>query len=150
MARPGELGRERRMAVIDRDTSSLRTDELEELVLDPPGVEVHDLPPPAPPVSWSRPAMVLLATLSACAGAIHLAMVPQHAAEWLPAGLAFAAAGWIQIGLAVLLVARPSATALRASCLLNVVFVGAWLVTRIWGWPFGPEAFVPEAASFVD
>ncbi len=100
--------------------------------------------------AWSMPGLVLLATLSVAAGGIHLAMVPAHADEWLPAGLAFAAAAWIQIGLAVVFVARPSAMALRVSCLANVVFIAAWLISRVWGWPVGPEAFSPHAASAVD
>jgi hypothetical protein len=137
------------MAVVDRDGTDVTP------------TTTPDLPPYAPPSpdpvdgasparEWSMPAMVLLAVLSVSAGAVHLAMVPAHASEWLPFGLAFAATGWLQIGLAIAFVARPTAAALRISCLANAVFIAAWLVTRIWGWPVGPEAFSPEAATSVD
>ena len=50
--------------------------------------------------------------------------------EWRPEGLALAAAGWLQIGLAILLFARPSRPALRVTCLANVAFIAAWVVPR--------------------
>ncbi len=100
----------------------------------------------------SNPGRVLLAALSVGVGAIHLAMVPSHAGEWLVGGMALAVAGWIQIGLALalLLLAGSSPAVVRVSCLANVVFVGAWVLTRVSGWPFGPSAGVPEAATFID
>jgi hypothetical protein len=94
--------------------------------------------------------MALLAVLSASAGAIHLAMAPAHFAEWTGYGAAFVCAGWLQLGLAVAFVIRPSRAVLVVSCLTNTAFIGAWLVTRVWGWPIGPEAGVAEAAAFVD
>jgi len=137
------------MAVVDRDGISPSPDELEALVrMD--AVGDADRRPTEPEPAWSRPALVLLAVLSASAGAIHFALAPAHLGEWAPAGAAFLVAGWIQLGVAVALVARPSRAVLRLSCLANVVFIGAWLVTRIWGWPVGPEAGIPESASFVD
>ena len=136
------------MSLSEREVTSLSADDLERLVdLErPPSVE----PAEVDRRSGSRTAAVLLASLAAAAGVVHLVMVPSHAGEWLPEGVAFAVAGWVQIGLALLFVARPSRVAIRVSCLANVLFIGAWLVSRVWGWPVGPEAFVPHAASFID
>lgn len=99
---------------------------------------------------WSRAVLILLATLSAGAGAIHLAMVPSHADEWLLEGVLFAITGWVQIALALLLVTRPSRRLMMWVVAANVVFIGAWVVSRAWGWPVGPEAGEAHAASFVD
>lgn len=98
----------------------------------------------------SMPARVLLATLSGAAGAIHLVMVPSHVQEWTPEGYAFAAAGWLQLGLAALLIARPSRAVVKTTIVANLVFVAAWAVTRTMGAPFGPHAGHPETASFID
>jgi hypothetical protein len=131
------------MAITDREPVSVSDAELEDLVR-------LDAPADAATPTFSGPGRVLLATLAAAAGVIHLVMVPSHAGEWLPEGIAFAAAGWLQIALAIILVTKPSRVALRVSCLANIVFIGAWVVSRVWGLPVGPEAFVPHAASFVD
>ncbi len=136
------------MSITDDDRAVLTDRELEALAA---GVRTSSPGPhPSTPFDLSGPGRVLLATLSAAAGAIHLAMVPSHAAEWLPEGVAFAVAGWVQVALAIVLVARPSRAALRISCLANVAFIAAWVVARVTGLPFGPEAFVPHAAGFVD
>lgn len=100
--------------------------------------------------SGLAPEHVLVAVLVAAAGAIHLVMVPSHASEWMAEGVAFAVAGWLQIGVAVLLVTRPSRPALRIGAAISVVFIAAWAVSRIWGPPFGPESGVPHDVSFID
>lgn len=130
------------MAVTDHSGGTPSVVELEALYA--------EVPEPIEPVEWSRPALVLLAVLSAAAGAIHLAMTPAHASEWMAEGVAFAAVGWFQIGTAALLLTRPSRPALTITALANVAFVGAWAITRVWGPPFGPEAGVAHDASFVD
>jgi hypothetical protein len=98
----------------------------------------------------SGPSRVLLATLSFAAGGIHLWMVPSHADAWLLEGLAFAAAGALQVALALVLLVRPSSVALRVSCLANAGFIAAWVVTRASGMPFGPDSGLRETAGFVD
>jgi hypothetical protein len=92
----------------------------------------------------------LLAVLSLSAATVHLVMVPQHASEWLPEGLAFAAAGWFQIGFAVIVIVRPSRSWLRAGLVANLTFIVAWAITRTVGMPFGPEAGSTEAAQLID
>ena len=93
---------------------------------------------------------VLLATLSTVAGIIHLAMVPSHWGESAVEGVGFAVAGWAQLALAVLLLARPTALLLRATAVLNLAFAVVWLVSRTWGLPFGDHAWHPHDPSFVD
>jgi hypothetical protein len=92
----------------------------------------------------------LLAVLSGAAGAIHLAMVPSHMDSSTIEGVGFALTGWVQIGLALWLLARPSRAALRIVMLANVVFIGLWLVSRTYGLPVGENAGHPHEVGFVD
>jgi hypothetical protein len=138
------------MAIIDREAAppmALTVHELEPL---PEPLAPTRRPDSMEPTAWSKPALVLLALLSAAAGVIHIAMVPSHANEWLPEGIAFAVAGWFQIAFAVAMLVRPSRLALRIGVVANLAFIAAWAVTRLWGSPFGPEAGVAHDASFVD
>jgi len=141
------------VTVVDRDPLGLATQELsaEELAtlaaLEPSPKTAAPEPQPMP---WRAPARALLAVLLVAAGAIHLVMVPSHASEWLPEGVAFAVAGWLQIGLALALVTAPSRIVVRVSVAANLLFAGAWVLTRVSGWPIGPEAGVAAAATFVD
>jgi len=93
---------------------------------------------------------VLLAVLSGTAGAIHLAMVPAHWASSPAEGFGFSIVGWVQIAIAVLMLAMPSRPLLRAVMLVNVSAVGAWAVSRTSGLPLGEHAGHPHAAQFVD
>jgi hypothetical protein len=77
----------------------------------------------------------LLATLSFGAGAVHLAMVPQHAQESLRMGLAFAAAGWFQIAFGAAVLARPSRFWVQLAIVANLAFLAAWTVSRTVGLP---------------
>ena len=101
-------------------------------------------------VERDGPTSQLIAALSGAAGVVHLAMVPSHMGEWTAEGVAFALVGWAQLVAAVLLLTRPSRAVLWATVVGNVAFVGAWVVTRTTGSPFGPHAGHAESASFVD
>jgi hypothetical protein len=96
------------------------------------------------------PMRVLLAALSAGAGAIHIAMVSSHAEEWPLEGVAFAVVGALQIIFALLVLVRPSAHLLRAACLANVGLIALWIVSRVSGFPIGPDEGIPHDAAFVD
>lgn len=109
--------------------------------------DIHDEPGGG---SLDGTVRVALASASAGAGAIHLAMAPSHASEWLAEGVAFALAGWLQLALAVAFLVRPSRRALFTACAANLVFLGSWLWTRTAGPPFGPEAGVAHDAGLVD
>jgi hypothetical protein len=92
----------------------------------------------------------LLAVLAAAAGIIHLAMVPSHWGESAVEGFGFAVVGWAQLVLAVALLVRPTATTLRIGMVATYAFVALWVVSRVWGLPFGEHAGHPHDPSFVD
>ena len=85
-----------------------------------------------------RPA---LASLSAAAGAVHLVMVPDHWGESVAEGVGFAAAGWLQLALAALLLVRPERRVFAATVTVNVGLVATWAWSRTVG---------GEEATFVD
>lgn len=98
----------------------------------------------------SSPAHLLLASLSAGAGVIHLAMVPSHMDEWALEGVGFALAGWFQLALAAAVLVRPSRTLLLSGLAANALLIAAWAVSRSTGLPAGPHAGHAEAISFID
>lgn len=91
-----------------------------------------------------------LAALVAGAGVIHLAMVPSHLDASAADGVGFFVAGWLQLGLAALLAVRAGAWALRATVVVNLVLIAAWVVSRTAGLPVGAHAGEAEDASLVD
>src|SRR5436190_9977741 len=90
------------------------------------------------------------AALSIAAGVIHLVMVPSHAGESLAEGIAFALSGWFQILTAWLLLTRLVRQLLAPIAVANVTFIGAWVVSRTVGIPFGAHAGHAETVGFVD
>ena len=115
-------------------------------------IAAEEVSPPPRRVAFelSNPARVLLAALSAAAGMIHLVMVPSHMGESTIEGVGFAVSGWIQIAVAVLVISRPSRMLLRATVLANLAFIGAWVVSRTAGLPFGSHSGHAESVGFVD
>lgn len=99
---------------------------------------------PSTPLRW------FVAMLSVAAGAIHLAMVPQHAQESLGVGLAFAAAGWLQLASSAVVIAWPKRLWLYFVMAMNVVFIGVWVLSRTVGLPTWTGDGGVEAASSVD
>ena len=98
-------------------------------------------------------APLLRACIAACAvgaAAIHLAMVPSHMSEWAAEGVAFVISGWIQLAIAALVLVRNRRWVLVAAVVSNLAFIGAYLVTRTVGAPFGPQQGVTEPTAFVD
>jgi len=93
---------------------------------------------------------VLLAVLSGTAGAIHLVMVPSHFALSTAEGIGFAVAGWIQLSIAVLLLVRTSRLLLLGAIIANAGAIAAWGFSRVWGLPFGSQAWHPATSSFID
>ena len=93
---------------------------------------------------------VLLAVLSGAAGVIHLAMVPSHWGSSVVEGLGFALTGWIQIVIAVMVLAGPARALLRVTMAVNVVAIGVWVISRTWGLPVGEHSGQPHDAQFID
>jgi hypothetical protein len=127
------------------------TDVLDRLDPTPPlPEEMPAMPRVRVPFGLSEAGRGLLAALSAGAGVIHLVMVPSHMAESSVEGIGFAVAGWLQLVTAVLLFQKPSRALLRTMIVANIAFIGAWVVSRTAGLPFGPHSGHAESAGFVD
>jgi hypothetical protein len=77
-------------------------------------------------------------------------MAPSHLGESAVEGTGFLVAAWLQLGLAVALVARPRRWVLWATIASSVALVGAWAVSRTAGLPFGEHSGHAEDVSLVD
>ena len=127
------------------------TDVLDRVAATRPEARPEVAPPvPKAPFDLSSPGRMLLAILSGAAGVIHLAMVPSHADVSWAEGVGFAVAGWLQLVVAVLVLTRPSRALLRIAIVANLAFIGAWVMSRTAGLPFGDHAWHAETAGFVD
>jgi hypothetical protein len=80
---------------------------------------------------------------------LHAAFAPGHWAETWSHGLFFVVAAWLQLALAVAIVAHPSRRVLALGT-LNVVVIATWVISRTIGAPFGPNAGVPEDVGVPD
>lgn len=100
--------------------------------------------------TYSLANRVVLATLSAGAGAIHLAMIAPHAQDSTLDGMLFAAAGWFQLVLAFFLFSRPSQKLLGLNIVVNVAMLAVWAVSRTVGLPWGAHSGVAEDVGTVD
>ena len=98
----------------------------------------------------SAPARISLATLLVAVGAIHLAMVPSHASSSRAEGLTFAIAGSVQLMLGVIVAQRPSWLVLGGIVAVSAACIGAWVVSRTSGLPYGAHRGQAEAATSVD
>jgi hypothetical protein len=81
---------------------------------------------------------------------IHLAVVPEHLAEWPAAAVFFVALSVVELGLAVAVVRGTSRRVFVAGGAISVASAVLWLASRTVGLPIGPEAFVPEAIAAPD
>jgi hypothetical protein len=91
-----------------------------------------------------------LAALSLGAAFVHFAVMGDHFSESTAHGVFFAVVAWLQLAFAMGVVLRPSRGMLWFGALLNLAIMGSWLVSRVWGVPFGSPAWTPEAAQFPD
>jgi len=93
-------------------------------------------------------ARLALALASAGAGAIHLALGPEHLREWAVLGTGFYVSGALQLLWSAALLRRERW--LVTGALGSLLFVGVWLVSRTTGLPLGPERWEPEAVGRAD
>jgi hypothetical protein len=92
----------------------------------------------------------LAAIASIGAAVIHLAVIPSHWRDWIPAGLFFASVAVFQVIWALAAWARPATPLLGAGILVNGGCVVLWVWSRTAGVPFGPHAGVPEHVAGAD
>jgi hypothetical protein len=96
-----------------------------------------------------RPELVLLGVAALGTALLHAAFTPGHWAETWSHGLFFAVVAWLQLALAVALVARPS-RATFALATLNILVIATWAISRTVGVPFGPNSGVAEDVGVPD
>lgn len=108
------------------------------------GVETDRRAAAATPGHWVLGALLL------GAGAIHVAMAPSHLGESAVEGAGFVAAAWAQLGLAALVVLRPSRRIVAASAAVGTALIAAWLVSRTAGLPFGEHDGHAASVALVD
>lgn len=98
-----------------------------------------------------RSLVLMLAGLSAGAGAIHLIAAPPHFAEIGDLAAGFMVAAAFQLAWIPACLAGPSRRATLVACLVNLGVVAAWALTRTVGLPAGsPEPVgLPDGASVV-
>lgn len=92
----------------------------------------------------------VVAALSAAAGVVHFAMVPVHGDSSVEPIL-FAIAGWFQLGVAaVILARRGSKTLYGVTAVGTAAILGAWVWSRTVGLPFGAHPNEAEDVTIVD
>ena len=92
----------------------------------------------------------VLAALLVGAGAVHVAMAPSHFGESTGEGLGFLVAAWLQLGLGGAVLLRPARVVWGAVIAVSAAAVGAWVVSRTTGLPFGAHAGHAESVTIVD
>ncbi len=103
-----------------------------------------------PAVVGSRPGSTLLAILSFGAAGIHFAVSPDHFAEWLPYGVAFACLAWFQLSWSAAYLVGATRRLRIAGVVVNTAVVAVWAWSRTIGLPIGPEPGATEAVGFAD
>ena len=92
----------------------------------------------------------LLAAFSAGAGAIHFAVAGEHFTLTWYHGVFFVVLAWLQLSWSAAVVIRPTQRLLALAAVFNAAAIGVWAVARLWGTPFGPEAWEPEPVALAD
>ncbi|MDT7572615.1 MAG: hypothetical protein QOE05_2789 [Actinomycetota bacterium] len=86
-----------------------------------------------------------LAALSGGAAGLHFAIAPDHFAMHWTMGAGFLVAGLAQLLWAVLLLERPTRGVIAWGAVGQGLLVATYLVVHTAGWPFGAQAWQPEA-----
>jgi hypothetical protein len=92
----------------------------------------------------------ILAALSLGAGVIHFAVSGEHYDLSWTHGTFFAVVAWLQLSFAIAVVLRPTRRLLTAGVLLNTGILAVWVMSRVWGAPFGPNPWTPEDVGWAD
>jgi hypothetical protein len=92
----------------------------------------------------------LVGALLVGAGAVHVAMAPSHFGESTAEGVGFLVVAWLQVGLGVAVVLRPSRGVISAVIAVSAACIAAWAVSRTAGLPFGAHSGHAESVTIVD
>ena len=112
-----------------------------------------EAPAETPPAATLDATVAVRAVVAAAlfgAAAVHFAFAPDHFDESRVHGSFFFLAGWIQLGLGLAVLLRPSRALLRVVVLVNVAMVLVWGMSRLTGMPVGDDAWVAEAVGVPD
>jgi hypothetical protein len=88
--------------------------------------------------------------LSLGAAAVHLWVVPDHAAAYPPYGLAFLLVALFQARWAAIYVARRPARLLQLGIVVNAAVIAIWIWSRTVGLPWGATPNTPEPFGGAD
>jgi hypothetical protein len=91
-----------------------------------------------------------LVVASLMAGAIHAAVVPEHAEDDWAFGLFFTLAAAFQIGWAIAAIRSASTRIYGLGALLNALLIAVWVASRTTGVPVGPHPWMREAIAVPD
>ena len=102
------------------------------------------VPEPGPPsghgpsrTTVGRVLQWTLAAASLGAAVIHFGYSPSHFDQYWAYGAFLVAVAWLQVAVAVGLVARPTRAVLSGAIALNVVVIGVWVASRTVGVAIG-------------
>jgi hypothetical protein len=84
------------------------------------------------------------------AGLVHFAVVHEHFQEWWLFGVFFLIVGVLQIGWAMLALARDTVPIPRLTAAASVAILVLWVVSRTSGIPVGPEPWAAEPWGTAD
>lgn len=105
---------------------------------------------PSAPVAAATWAGWMAAACSIAAAIIHLAVIEDHLAEYVPFGIAFALLAIFQLAWPLAYLPRPTRALALVAVVINLGAVVVWVWSRGWGLPIGPEPWVPEAVGPAD
>src|SRR6476659_1588244 len=91
----------------------------------------------------------VVAGLLVGAAGIHFGMMGEHAGVSWTHGVFFGVVAWLQLALAVAIVARRSRPVVAAVIVCNLAVLGVWLLTRTVGIAIGSDG-TPEAWGTID
>ena len=96
---------------------------------------------------WAPP---IAATCSIGAAVIHVVVVPEHAEEYLPAGIFFAVLAAFQLGWAVVWLRTQSDWLAVLGLAVNFATITLWVWSRTIGFPLGAEPGGVEPVGYRD
>lgn len=93
---------------------------------------------------------ITAASLSLAAAIIHLAVAPQHAAEYPPFGVTFVVVAVAQAAAAAAIMAFGAGRVRMPAIALTIGILLIWGCSRVAGLPIGPEPWTPEHLGTTD
>lgn len=93
---------------------------------------------------------VSAAVLAIAAGLIHLAVIPHHAGEFVPSGIALGVVAGLQFAIGLAAVTGRWSALLPGATAFTLSVIAVWLLSRTAGIPIGPQPWTPEPIGLAD